>query len=110
MTYLETLKGVSSYPIPMRTIEEVALRRGMDLHAEPTSAELGGDSYKLATADLMMWLSAAPNVSQGGQTYSFTDEQRQQLRKRAYAIYSRLEGEDKQMESKATYGYKGTRL
>lgn len=109
-TFLDALKSVSSYPIPMRTLEEVALRRGVDIQREVFSSILRSTSYRLATADLLMWLSVAPNVSQGGQTYSFTDEQRQQFVKRANAIYNDLEDSHGEAENKAVYGYKGTRL
>lgn len=107
-TVLESLKGVNSYPIPLRTLVEVAERRGLTLESQSSQEVLKGKDYRLATADLLLWLSLAPNVSQGGQNYSFTDEQRKQFRNNAFAIYDEL-GEDEGV-TKPTYGYKGSRL
>ena len=106
-TILESLKGVNAYPVPLRTLVEIAERRGLSLTSEATQAELRGKDYKLAT-DLLLWLSLAPNISQGGQSYSFTDEQRQQFRNRANALFDEF-GEETSSAG-ITYGYKGSRL
>ena len=107
-TILESLKGVSAYPVPLRTIVEVAEVHSLQLEVEATRETMEGNAYKLAKADLLLWLSLAPNVAQGGQSYSFTDEQRRQLRNQAMAIYKEC-GEER-TEAKPIYGYKGSRL
>ncbi len=107
-TILESLKGVNAYPIPLRTLAETAERRGLTLTAGATKAVMDGKEYSLAVADLLLWLSVAPDVSQGGQSFSFTDEQRKQLRGRAQALYGEL-GEESAV-ARAVYGYKGGRL
>lgn len=107
-TILESLKSVNAYPVPLRTLVETAERRGLSLTSEATQADLRGKNYKLATADLLLWLSLAPNISQGGQSYSFTDEQRQQFRNRANALFDEF-GEETSSAG-ITYGYKGSRL
>lgn len=107
-TILESLKGVNAYPVPLRTIVEIAERRGLSLTSDATQADLRGKDYKLATADLLLWLSLAPNISQGGQSYSFTDEQRQQFRNRANALFDEFGEETSSVQP--TYGYKGSRL
>ncbi len=107
MTTLEALKGINSYPIPLRTLQEVAERRGLNLEAGATIEVIQSKDYKLAYADLLMWLSFAPQVTQGGQSYAFTDEQRLQFRNRASEIYEECEEEN---APKARYGYKGSRL
>ena len=107
-TVLESLKGINSYPIPLRTLVETAERRGVSLNDTSSQEVLTGKAYRLATADLLLWLSLAPNVTQGGQSYSFTDEQRKQFRNSAFSIYEEL-GEDEGV-TKPTYGYKGSRL
>lgn len=107
-TILESLKGVNAYPVPLRTLVEIAERRGLSLTSEATQTELRGKDYKLATADLLLWLSLAPNISQGGQSYSFTDEQRQQFRNRANALFDEFGEETSSVQP--TYGYKGSRL
>lgn len=107
-TYLESLKGINAYPMPLRTIVEAAERRQIDLQAEAAQDGLLGKNYHLAKADLLLWLSLAPNVTQGGQSYSFSDEQRKQLRAEANAIYRELEPQAG--AATATFGYKGDRL
>lgn len=107
-TILESLKGVNAYPVPLRTLVEIAERRGLSLTSEATQADLRGKDYKLATADLLLWLSLAPNISQGEQSYSFTDEQRQQFRNRANALFDEFREETSSVQP--TYGYKGSRL
>ena len=107
-TTLDALKGVSAYPIPLRTLVEVAERRGVSLSEEATQAVITGRQYRLAKADLLLWLYLAPNVTQGGQSYSFTDEQRKQFRNQASSIYAELG--DEHATSQPTYGYKGSRL
>lgn len=109
MTVLEAIKGVNSYPVPLREITEIALRRGLTLEQEATQETVTGKAYLLAKADVLLWLSFAPDITQGGQSYSFTDEQRLQLRKRANALYSEL-GDETLGAVKPVYGYKGSRL
>ncbi len=108
MTTLEALKSVNAYPIPLRTIYEVAQRRGVVLDEECTFEIIRSNAYNLAYADLLMWLSFAPQISQGGQSYSFTDEQRLDFRDRANELYVEYDEEDK--APKARFGYKGSRL
>ena len=107
-TILETLKGISAYPVPLRTLVETAELRGLSLTEVATQGAMVGKAYKLAKADLLLWLSLAPNIGQGGQSYSFTDEQRQQFRNQAKALYD--ECGEVSAASKHIYGYKGSRL
>lgn len=107
MTTLDALKGINSYPIPLRTLNEVAERRGLDLDETATIEMIQSRGYNLAYADLLMWLSFAPQVTQGGQSYSFTDDQRMRMRNRASDIYEDYEESN---TGKGRYGYKGSRL
>lgn len=106
-TLLEALKGINAYPIPLRTILKVAERRGVTLSDTATADNLAGSGFNLATADLLMWLVGAPDVTQGGQSYSFTDEQRKQMKNEADALYGEF-GDD-EVPSGVVYGYKGSR-
>lgn len=108
MTTLEALKSVNSYPVPLRTLEEVAQRRGILPDDECTTAVLQSKGYRLACADLLLWLSFAPQVTQGGQSYQFSDEQQLQLRTQANAIYE--EYGETEATHKARFGHKGSRL
>lgn len=107
-TVHETLKGISAYPVPLRTLVETVELRGVSLDETATQEVMVGKAYKLAKADLLLWLSLAPNITQGGQSYSFTDKQRQQFRNQAKALYD--ECEEVSVATKPIYGYKGSRL
>lgn len=107
-TYLECLKGINAYPVPLRTIAEAAERRGLTLTAEATAEGLLGREYRLVRADLLLWLSLAPNILQGGQSYMLSSDQRSGMRHEARATYDELDPE--QTAATATFGYKGDRL
>lgn len=106
-TVEDTLKSLSAYPIPRRTLEEIAARRGIYLGYMTYDKEVTESSLNLAKADLYEWLANAPNVSQGGISYSFTEEQRFQFRMQAHRLYSES---DITVIRKSVYGYKGSRL
>lgn len=106
-TLLSTLQAINAYPIPQSSIETAAATRELDLNAEATPATLTSSQYQLTKADLLMWLAAAPNVSQGGQSYTFDNEQRIRFRNEALSIY-REQGDT--AGTMTNYGYKGNRL
>lgn len=108
ISVLEALRGINAYPIPMQTIETIACSRGLVLNAEITSDILNGKAYNLARADVLLWLSTAPDISQGGQSYNFDDTQRTQFRNRAARLVEKY-GEGEQVPD-VVYGYKGSRL
>lgn len=108
ITISEALKGTNAYPVPATKLEEVAVLRGLTLSDTTTQDVLTGQAYKLAKADVLLWLSHAPNITQGGQSYSFTDEQRQQFRNQAKTLYD--ECGEVSAATKPIYGYKGSRL
>lgn len=104
-TIVESLRALTAYPIPMQTLVSIAEGRGLSPY-DITDNTL--DNYRQSEADVYMWLSNAPDVSQGGQSYSFTDEQRKHLRQQAMAIYNEVGGTA--VSRSTIYGYKGTRL
>lgn len=108
MTLADALRGINAYPLPQRTLEDVAQRRSVNLNAEVTTEILHGANFNLARADILLWLSYAPNISQGGQSYSFTDAQRTAIRNEAADLLDEF-GEDEET-AHAPYGYKGSRL
>ena len=107
-TTLEALKSINAYPVPLRTLMETAERREISVTAEATQEVLQSKNYRLAKADLLLWLSIAPNISQGGQSFSFSDEQRKDFKREAQTIYDALE--PSATAGRVTYGYKGSRL
>ena len=108
-TIQEALRSVTMYPIPSSTLQSIATRRGCVLSDEATKEKLLDTNFNLAKADLLMWLSLSPNVAQGGQNYSFTDEQRQQFRNEAKGLYTDF-ASDCETQTKNVYGYKGSIL
>lgn len=107
MTILESLTSICGYPISPRYVESVAIKRGIDINAELSADLMNESAYQLASADVMAYLVTAPTISQGGQSYSLTDDQRRLFLSRSEAIYAEFGGNDK---SKTIYGYKGSRL
>ena len=109
MTIEEFLRGVSRYPVPTETLKGIAEKRGIDLAGESLSA-IGTAPLDLAGADLLTWLSEAPDISQGGQNYSFDSETRKMMKARARGIYIERGEAEAEEAPKPTYGYKGERL
>lgn len=105
MTILESLKSLSNYPVPQRTINTVAVRRGLTLTTEATAIVLNSTAYRLAEADIEMWLVAAPTIAEGGVSFGLSQTERDRLRQDASMIYSEING-----EVKSPYGYKGENL
>lgn len=107
MKVVESLQCINAYPVPGQALLTITAKRGLDPQAEATKAVLTGSAFNLARADVLWWLSMAPNVSQGGQSYSFTEEDRRRMRREAEALWDEL-GDGGGM--KAQYGYKGDTL
>jgi hypothetical protein len=110
MTVLESLKSISGYPVPLRTLTDISVKRDLSLGDEATPDVLKSASYRLSKADVMVWVSFAPNVQQGGISYDLLYSDREQMRKQANAIYGDLGDEAYTAESKTKFGYKGNRL
>lgn len=103
------LKGLTAYPVPESTLLGIALKRGLDLEQEATGELLEGAVFNLAKADLYQWYSLAPNVSQGGQYYVFTEGQKEAMRAEARALYKAF-GDEESLRAVITFGYKGSKL
>jgi hypothetical protein len=109
-TILESLKSVAGYPVPDNTISDVATKRGVNLADVATPVVLNSSDYRLAKADILRWVSFAPNVQQADVRYDLLYSDREQLRKQANAIYGELGDEAYISESTTKFGYKGSRL
>ena len=72
MNVLQSLRSLSSYPIPTATIEDVAEGVGLAIDTELTQELRKDKRFKRAQARVYMFLSEAPNVSQGVISYSFS--------------------------------------
>lgn len=108
MTTQQYLQALNAYPVPQSFILTAAAARGLDAEAEVTPAIVTARAFQLVYADLLLWLSSAPNVTQGGQSYTFDSWTRSTFKNKANAIYNRY-GEAGSTDL-PTFGYKGTRL
>lgn len=104
-TILDSLRSISSYPVPTNTLMRIILRRGMVASEEATPSTFTLMKYRLAEADLYKWLSQAPNVSEGGVSFSFTAVEKEAFIDEADSIYSEY-GET----TNTPYGYIGEDL
>lgn len=110
-TILEALKSITSYPVPDGTIRTICtVRGGLDTSMGFTGEVYNTKDYQLALADLMIWISKAPNVSEGGVDFNLTNIDRNVMRERAQAIYKDQGDSAYIAEVKVKYGYKGDRL
>jgi len=105
-TISESLRGITAYPLPNKTILGVTMRRGLVDSSEVTRAIMLSKGYRLAEADLLKWLSKAPDVSEGGVSFSFSQKERDSFTREADSIYSEY-GEPTIND---TYGYIGEDL
>jgi hypothetical protein len=109
-TIYDSLKTVSGYPIPHTEIEVVAIKRGVNLGDTLTSEVMKLDSYRLAQADLMKWVSTAPNISQGDVSFDILYSDRERLREQANAVYGEFGEGAGATTGKRKYGYMGNRF
>nr|DAH31293.1 MAG TPA: hypothetical protein [Caudoviricetes sp.] len=111
-TVRDALRGeLSNFPVPEKTLLVKAARRGLDLDGEASPETLKAASWWLTVADLYRWLLAVANISQGGQSFTFTAEDKRFFRSEANRIYS-IYGtdEDEILADGVKYGYKGENL
>lgn len=108
MNVLQSLKSLSGYPIPLATIQDIADEVGVSVDDETTRELRESKEFKRAKARVYLYLSKAPNVSQGGITYSFSDEDRRRFKNEAESILDEI-GDNADVLG-VTYGYKGEDL
>lgn len=110
-TVSDALMSIANYPVPMRVIGVACTRRGLDIDDVISPEIMSGRCFQLAKADILMYLFRAPNVSQGGQSYSFDTAQRQMFKRMANGIYARFgDEENEDGRNGGVYGYKGSRV
>ncbi|MDR1197535.1 MAG: hypothetical protein LBK94_00790 [Prevotellaceae bacterium] len=106
-TILDALKSISGYPVCDAVLQNIATKRGLNLAEEATHDIIVSDGYRLATADVMRWVSFAPNISQEGVSFDMLYSDRQEMRKEANSIYGELNDDAYIAEIKTKFGYKG---
>lgn len=105
MTVSESLKSINNYPIPPYVLTKSAIKNGMSLEEEVTSEILISREYRLMEADVYAFLSGAPDVTQNGITFSFSQEQRDWFLSMSNSIKEELGVSD--ASSGQGYGYMG---
>lgn len=93
MTILESLKSLSGYPLSRLSLTNVAEETGLTADGEATKDVRSSAAFKRAKAKVYLLLAEAPDVSQGGITYSFSDEDKKQFRMQAQALMEEV-GDD----------------
>lgn len=106
MNVLHSLKSLSGYPIPLATIHDIADEVGISVDAESTRELRGSKAFKRAKALVFLYMSKAPNVSQGGISYNFSEEERRRFRNEAESILDEIGN----TADGVSYGYKGEDL
>lgn len=107
MDVRQSLLSLSNYPIPMPMVESVAQAYVLDLDLEATAAVRSQADYKRAQAAIYSFLSTAPNVSQGGISFSLSDADKARFRRKALDL---LEETGDIGLGGIPYGYKGENL
>lgn len=91
VTILQALHAINAYPFTDEQLAIAAVGGGLDPAGELTTEVLQSDGYKRATAEVYKMLSEAPNISQGGISFTFTAEDKRMFRDAACKILSSLD-------------------
>lgn len=103
MDFGQSLEGLSAYPIPSATLQDIAEETGIDLRMEMTTELRGSRGFKRAKALAYRFLSHAPNVSQGGISYSFSEKEREWFQSMADKMFEEAGDEDSSMRNECGY-------
>lgn len=109
MTVQEALTSLSTYPIPDSTIEMIAGSREQELTATLNDTVRASQAYRLCVADVMKWLSGAPNINEGGIQVSLLVNVRDDLRKKSNAIYKEY-NDSEYYSGDQLFTYEGTEV
>lgn len=100
MLISESLRSVSLYPIPPATIKCIMSECGL-LDEDVNQNIMMSASYKRAKAKVYLFLADAPNVSEAGAYYSFSQSERENMRRNAEILLSEIG------DTQGEYGYIG---
>lgn len=107
MNVAQSLKSLSAYPIPSATLQDIAEGVGLSAETELTPETRGSSEFRRAQAGVYLFLSQAPNVTQNGISYTFSDDDRRRFRLRAEGI---LDEVGDTTGNGPAYGYQGEEL
>lgn len=107
MTVLQSFQQITLYPIPDNVVLNYCEERGVDKGAEATMEVRQSVPYKLTLADLYKWLAFAPStVSQGGVTFTISEEDKKRFIKLANKLY----GQCDESSGVGKWGYVGNKF
>lgn len=110
MTIQDALKGLTNYPVSQKCLERISVKRGVSLSAIYTNETAGTQAYKLAEADVLIWVARAANISEGGVSITLTNIDRAALRQKALSVYNAFGDAEGTSEQPIKWGYKGSDL
>ncbi len=105
MTILEAIKSSTVYPVPVVNIEKMCIDRGLDKDMEYTQEIGSSQSYRLATADLYLFLYASNSITE--QEVKISVNEKDRYKDLANAIYGEY---DDPKYTGLTYGFIGEGL
>lgn len=108
MTIQEALLSMSSYPMSPEAIRLRCMERGLHPDEDFRGGLATRKEYQLLKADVLVYLSEVPNVTQEGVSYDILYSTRQQMAKEAERIYRKYG--DTNAPKRPRYGYKGSLL
>jgi len=108
MTILQSLRSLSNYPIPSMTIQDIVEGVGLETDETLTAEVRKRKSFLQAKAYIYFFLSEAPDVSQSGISYSFSDEEKKRFKTKGESILDSI-GDDGSSLG-VEYGYMGSDL
>ena len=85
---------MSSYPIPAATIDNIIDEAGLDAEAEITKKMRASNEFKKAKALTYAFLAEAPNITQGGISYTFSEDERSRFAKKSNSLLAELEEDE----------------
>jgi len=100
MTIAQALQSLNTYPVDALFIEKVGIDRGLDITADYVFSE----AYELATADIYMYLSTQPSISEQETSINNAISVKKAFADMANEIYGKY-GDDKY--TGIDYGFNG---
>lgn len=76
MKIRNAIKAINGYPIPPGTIENIADEAGLKADDDITKEVRASNEWKKARALTYAFLAEAPNITQGGISYTFSEDER----------------------------------
>jgi hypothetical protein len=89
MTIGESIRAITGYPIPPAAVSNICEAHGLNADDKADMTVRSASGYNLAKADTYRYLSTAPNITQGGVSYSFSEDERDRFVNLADRLSSR---------------------